>query len=317
MSKNTKIILGVIAVLALIIIAQRTVKFSNVPSLKKWDVSADEISIKNKTAAEFKIVKKDGKWFVGDKSFPADNQMIANLEKKMNDLSFSEKVTSKQFYERFDLTADSAIRVIVKHGGKTVRDILLGKKSTGEQSYVKFPDKPEVYLAPGGLTGDFDKTVDSLRDKVLLSATQDAIESFSIKGKFTVEKKIEKPVEQKEAKASPSNPVPAAVKWIMKENGKEADAGRLNELLGDLVSMRAFSYPDENSIKAAIASGIQCEIVVKANGKETTLSIYGKEKNDKAAKYVCRSSENSFYALIEPWIADRFIRAKNDEIVKK
>jgi len=317
MSKNTKIILGVIAVLALIIIIQRNVKFSSVPSLKKWDVSADEIIIKNKAAAEFKVIKKDGKWFVGEQSFPADNEIASSLEKKMNDLSFSEMVTSKEFYERFDLTADTAIRVIVKRNGKVIRDILLGKKSAGEQSYVKFPDKPEVYLAPGNLTGDFDKTVDALRDRVLLSAAQDAIESFSIKGKFTVEKKAEKPVEQKDVKASPAPAAPAVVKWIIKESGKEADASKLADMLGELVTMRAISYPEENTIKGAIASGIQCEIIVKAKGKETTLTIYGKEKNDKAAKYVCRSTDNSFYALVDPWKAEQFIRAKSDEIVKK
>jgi hypothetical protein len=320
-SRKTKITLGIIAALVLILVLQKNLKFSSVPGMKPWKDQADEIVLKNKSAAEIRIVKKDGKWVIGDKAFISDEQTVSGLEKKMNEFTLTEKVTSKEFYERFDLTPEAAVRVTVKAKGKVLRDVLIGKRSTGEQSFVKFPDKPEVYLAGGNLNSEFNKTEDSLRSKVLISCPQEMIESVAVKGKFAIEKKTEQPADPKAAPAASSAPQTPAVKWVVKDKGTEADQAKVNELLGDITSARAASFPDESSVKYIIAGGVKAEVSVKGNGKDITLTIYGKEKpankDDKNAKYLCKSSETSYYAFIDPWKAEKFINASLETKAKK
>lgn len=321
MSKKTKITLGIIAALVLILVLKQTVKFSSVPGTKPWTESADEIVLKNKSAAEIKIIKKDGKWVIGDKGFISDEQAVSALEKRMKEFKLTEKVTAKEFYERFDLTDESSIHVTVKAQGKVLRDVLVGKKSTGEQTFVKFPDKKEVYLAGGNLNSEFDKTTDALRSKVLVSCPQEMIESVAVKGKFTIEKKAEKPADPKASPAPSAAPQGAAVKWVVKDKGTEADQNKVNELLGDITSARAASFPDEAAVKDIIAGGVKAEIVVKGNGKEVTLTIYGQEKTggkiEKNAKYLCKSSETSYLAYIDSWKAEKFIKASLDAQAKK
>ena len=137
MTRKTKISLGVLAGLLLLVFVQRNVNFSRVPSFKPWKGSADEILIKNRTNPEIKIFKKGGKWVLNNEAIPANTAMVSSLEKKMNDFTLSELVTKKEFYDRFDLTDDKAISVTVKGGGKALREVLIGKKSqAGDQSYV-------------------------------------------------------------------------------------------------------------------------------------------------------------------------------------
>jgi hypothetical protein len=323
MTRKTKISLGVLVGLLLVVIVQRNVNFSRVPSFKPCKGSADEILIKNKAGSEVKIFKKNGKWVLNKEAIPANQTLVTGLEKKMNDFALSEFVSNKEFYERFDLTDNKAILVTVKGEGKVLREVLIGKKSqAGDQSYVKFPGKTEVYLAGNNLADEFNKNLDSLRDKTVVGCTIDSIDSVSVKGKFTLVRETPGPESpkkdeknQKDIKAPATLPTPG--KWVLEEKPGELDQNKVTGFLNEFVNLQAFAFPDESSVKGIISAGVLCEITIKSLGKNITLSIYGKEKNARDARYLCFSSENPYIALIDSFKAEKFIKSSLSDFIKK
>jgi hypothetical protein len=310
MNRKTLISLGVIALLLSAVIIQRTVHFSSVPTVKPWDGAADEITIKKGAADEVRIAKKGEKWIVGAEEFPAESSIVDGMERKLKELSFSDLVTKKEFYERFDLSDDRAIRVTVRKKGKILRELLIGKKSTaGESAYVKFPNEKEVYLAGGNLAFEFDRTVDALRSKSLLSATIDTIESISVKYKgdsYTLaHESAPAPAESRDKKT----PVPSPeMKWVLKGSPVEADQNKAREFASEFANITAQSFIPEADVKKKTGTP-QCEITVKAAGKETSLRIYAKEGKD---CYICYSSENPYYVLVGAWKAEKLLKLQKE-----
>jgi hypothetical protein len=316
MSRKTKIYCAVIGALLLIIAGHKFIHFSSVPSVEGWKGDADRIVIKNKNAPMIVLVRKDGKWFVGDQNYPADIHAVVSLEHKMNELSFTEFITDKTYYDRFDLSENSAIRVTVSVKGKVVRDLLIGKASTAsDQSYVKYPDKPEVYLAGGSLTSDFNKTVDSLRDKTILSCAADAIESVTVSAKgerFTIVREGGKAPQKNEAQKVMEDDKPSAsAKWVIEGRTVQLDPERVNEFLNEFASIVASAYPEESGIRDRVSIP-QSEIRIKTNGREVSLAIFGKVSSDKGGAYLARSSETPYYAYIGAWKVDRLTKRSAD-----
>ncbi|HEY1405894.1 MAG TPA: DUF4340 domain-containing protein [Spirochaetota bacterium] len=312
MSKKTKLSFGIIALLLLVILGQKYINFSHVPSVKAWKGDADEIVITNKGASPVSIHKKDGAWVVGDKNFAADINAVSGIEKKMKELSFSELVTKKAFYERFDLTADSAIRVTVKSGGKVLRDILVGKGSgAGDLCYVKFTDKPEVYLAGGNLIAECNKNIDSLRDRSLIALTIDTIDSVTVNAKgerYTLTREAVKTPEKKDDKSSAQAP---GGKWVVTGRTGDVNQNKVTEYLNEFAGITAQSFPNEEDAKKR-ASSFAGEITLKAKGKTIVFTVYGKNEEDKGNTFLCRSSENPYFANVAKWKIDRLLNGSGD-----
>lgn len=317
MSKKTWIFLGIIIVLAAAIAGNKYVSFSHVPSLKPWEGEADEIIVTNRGASPVNIHKKQGLWVVGDRELPADAMVVTTIENKMKDLTFSELVTAKKFYERFDLTDSRAIRVTVKEKGKVLRDILVGKKSSvGDLSYVKLSDKNEVYLAGGNLASECDRTADTLRDKKLLSLTPDTIESVTINAhgeKFTLVREADKKSDKKDLMKDA--PAPTG-KWIVEGRTEEANRDKISEYLSEFGSVIAQNFPDEKTVAGKTRSSAG-ELTIKAKGKTIVFTIYGKNDADKGNTYLCKSTELPYYANVTSWKIERLMLKSADLFKKK
>jgi hypothetical protein len=318
MSKRTFIILGIIAGLFAVILFQKYLYFPHVPTVHEWKGEADEITIKNKNGTVH-ITRQDGKWVIGDESFPADQNTVNSLVKRMNDLSFTVFVSKKDLYERFNLTDELAVRVTVKGKGQPLRDLLIGKQNqSSDQSYVKYPDKPEVYLAGGGLASEFNKTADALRDKVLLSYPIDTIDAVTIKfagDKYTVKRESPADKSKDEDPLKEDKEKPQAAKWVVEGRTGNFDQGKIAEFLNEFGSVTAMFFPSESEIKSKIASPAS-EITLHSKGKEIKLVIYDKYAADKSRGYVCRSSENPYYAVIPDFKAEKLQKRISELIIK-
>lgn len=323
MSRKTLILLGVMAGLVLAIVLAKTVRFSHVPKLDSIDGWVDEIVIKNKTNAEVKLYKKNDKWVIGPEAYPAEELGVLPLIQKIREVKFSEFVTSTTFFERFDLTDDTAIRVKASVKGKLVRDILIGKKGgSGDQSFVRLPDKKEVYLAGDALFDAYNKSVDTLRNKNLITNTVDQIDQVTIayKGQsFTLKRQKADPntTAAKSDDTTKTDPAePAKDIWVV--DGKtpvDLDQQRVTDLLGEFASVTATDFPDEKSIKPLISKQLG-EVSVKGKNGETVMKIYDKESKENGGAYVCFSSVNPYYAHVESYKAEKFLISIKD-LVKK
>ena len=296
--------------------ANKYVSFSHVPSIKPWAGEADEIIVTNRGASPVNIHKKQGLWVVGDGELPADSAVVTTIENRMKDLAFSELVTAKKFYDRFDLTDGRAIRVTVKGQGRVLRDILVGKKSSvGDLSYVKLPDRNEVYLAGGNLASEFDRTIDTLRDKKLLSLTSDSIGAVTVNAhgeKFTLVRRAEKKAGTKD----PMKDAPSSLKWEVEGRTGEVNNDKIAEYLSEFGSVLAQSFPDEKTVAGKARSPIG-DLTIKTKGKTTVFTIYGKNDTDKGNTYLCKSTELPYYAKVPSWKIERLMIKSADLFRKK
>ena len=315
MNKKTLIMLGVIAALVAAIVLQRTVKFSSVPSIEQWEGAADEVVIKKGTAPEVKLMKKDGRWIVGEKNYPAEEAVVSGLVKKLDELKLIDLVTKKEFYERFDLSDDRAARVTVKGNGKVLRDILVGKKGgAGDTAYVKFPDKKEVYLANGSLSFELGKDVEGFRTKILLKSPIDSMESVAVKYKgqnYTLVRTVETlpPPADKDKAKEPKKPAETSDKWTVADSKAEVDQTKVRSFAGEFGNIMANSFVADADLTAKSSGSPMCEITIKSGGKDLVFKIVKAEGKD---AYICFSSENPWYAVVNKNKAESLMKTLKD-----
>ena len=315
MNKKTLIILGVIAALGAAIVLQRTVHFSSVPSVKPWSGVADEIVIKKGSSPEIRLSKKEGVWSVGAENYPAEASIVESMIKKLDEFTLIDLVTKKEFYERFDLSDDRASRVTVKGGGKVLRDILIGKKSgTGDSSYVKFPDKKEVYLAGGNLSFELGKDVEGFRARTILKCPIESMESITVKNgaqTFTVVRTAGavNAASEKEKPKDPKTPAPAAPDtWTLAGSSAEINQAKVRDFAGEFGNVPAQSFVPAADV-AKKAGTPTYEITIKSGGKDIVFKIFGKEGTD---GYICYSSENPWHAVVSKFKADNLMKTLKD-----
>ncbi len=319
MTKNRRILIsfGVIAVLLLyLLLSHNDKKPGNIPAISSWD-NADEILISNKDTT-IKLYYKDNSWFV-DKGYPADDLKVRKLEDGLKDLKITDYISSDH-YEKYDLTPDKAIHVVVKKNGAIKRDILIGKASpTYRSAYVKFADSNRIYLASGNLRNEYDKDVAFLRDKQVFKLDSNAITWIQItyKGKIlTFEKKTEKVVKEATAPggktdgkgAGEENKEETREVWFCKEfRNVNIDQNKITAMVDSFSATNAESFPDINKKDV---KGLVCLVKGKVNNnKEITLTVH--KKADKE-NYICSSSESPYVFILNDWYVKKYFMTLQD-----
>ncbi|MCU0822659.1 MAG: DUF4340 domain-containing protein, partial [Spirochaetes bacterium] len=282
MNKKLIISLGVIAALILYLIFVRSDRAQkDLPELSKWEKGCTEILIDKKGTEKLRIYKIEDKWVIGDQSFPASKVKVDKFEYDMKELTVTDFISDGSYYDRYDLTPEKAIRVTVKGESGTLRDVILGKRSSTRHTYIKFPDKKQIYLAIGSLTDDFDKNISDLRDREIVNVDRDSIESFELvyKGKklsFTKVKEEQKKEPPKQG-AEPQQQPEKTEKWICSEyKSTELNKNKVDSFAESFGEIRADDFPD---IKKETLTASICTVKGKALGKEIVLNIH-KPDND-------------------------------------
>ena len=317
MSKRVIVSLVIIAVLLLLLVIGKRRKTVDIPEIKKWEGTAEEILI-SRADGRIRIFKKNGRWVLNEEEYLADAKTVEKLEKKINEIRVMDLISEKPHYGRYDLSAEKAIRVIAKKDGVPQRDLLIGKKSsTGMQTYVKFSDRPEIYLISGKLTDDFSKKVSDLRDKVIFKVAKSGIESLQLtyKGKRLTFLKIKPAVKEEKAKDGEKKEVKEGKKakevekWVCKEyKGLKLNESTVDAIANSFNPLKADTFPnlDKNSLKNPI-----CTVKLKAYKKDILLSVFGKSK-EKEYSYLCTSSESPYVFTISKWDVEKYFKTISD-----
>ena len=316
MNKRILISVSVLAVLILYIVITRVKWTSDVPDLPAWDGKADEIVINRPGGTTVKIYKKDGKWVVNDEAYPADERVITEIDNQLKNLRLTDLISKKGFYNKFDLTPDKYSEVMVKKGDAIFRKFKFGKKSsTGQHTFIRVDDRPDIYLADGTFDLLLNKSVDDFRNKEILKIKRDSITGLIIdyKGnKFDLskiaEKKAEENTEDKTAKKEEKK-APAALqeKWVCKGfESVKLDKTRIESLCASLDPLRASSFL--NIPKESLTQNI-CTVQIKAEQKNFAFSIFKKDN-----KFIAAASENPYVFVIENWTAENFFITGIDKL---
>ena len=189
-----------IIVLALYLIFGGTDRISyTIPDLaavERGDI--DTISIRSEQNGPIKIKRKDERWLILPNEYEADSGAILAMVDLIADFELTDVVSEASYYERFDLDADSRYEVTVENEGNSLLKFNVGKRSpTFNHTYVTLPSDPRVFHATGNLLSAFQKGVDALRDKLVLSVNPEnvlRIEVTSENDSFRLFKSVEEGV---------------------------------------------------------------------------------------------------------------------------
>lgn len=322
MMKNRRLLisLGLIAVLLLYIVFSRTNRSADIPEVESFE-SADDIMVKREKGP-LHLYLKDGIWVINDEAYPADKTKVENMEKEMRDFKITDFISKSPFYEKYNLTEDKAVRVTVKKEGAVKRDILLGKKSsTNRNTYVKFPDKNEIYLASGDIVSVFDKEVNDLRDMGICEISPDSLASIELNYKGSRLKFVKETTEVKDAQAEKDNKVKEAdkdkqpqkaEKWVCEQYRNAAlDKNQVDAFVKAFASVKADSYSD---MKKQDMKGVICSVKSRVQDKDIEHKIY---KEDSDGKYFCTSTESPYVFMLADWKAKKFLKTIADFKEKK
>ena len=318
--KKEYIILAVIIVALLLYLSQRSTdrtlyQLPEMPEISNSDLSKIELT-KNTTIVV--LSKEDGKWTIGLKKYPADELKIKNMLDVIGKLSLTALVSQSKSYNRYHLDEGNKIKVKAFDKDKLSREFDIGKAAASfRHTFVKIAGDERVFHASGSFRGKFDKTVEDLRDKTVLSFKINEIREIHIsKGKHKmVFNLVQPPKEIKDTeKSDTSNPKPKPITIIWQTAaGKIASNSKINRLittLSDLSCEKYISDQNKDEWKDPVFT-----LLLKGS-KEYKLSIF-ENLNKDSEDYPAISSENSYPFILSGSEAQNIMEDPGEMLEKK
>jgi len=266
-------------------------------AVSQKDITKIEISKKNESII---LTRKDDKWMIGPEAYPADSGKINNILDILDDLSLTALVSESENYVRYDLSEDQRIHVRAFQGDALKREFDIGKTAPSfRHTFVKIDKDPKVYHARENFRSYFEQSIDSLRDKAVLSFDQNDIQEISIsKGNQSLAfSKKQIPVENKPDKNSKeevkSQQPETKTAWQDGE-GKTVESSKINSLLSLLSDLKCKRYLSDKKedLKEPLYT-------VHLRGiEEQSLSIF-KKGTDESQEYPAISSLNRYAFTLE------------------
>ena len=298
--KEYLILTGVMAALILYLVLHRSdrthYKLPDITGVSGKQISKLEIVKADKTLV---LNKKDNTWHIDPKGYPADSDKVKNMIDIIEKLTLTALVSESKNYVRYDLTHDKKITVKAWNGKTLSREFDIGKAAnTYQHTFVRLATDSNVYHARGDFRRKFNRTVDELRDKTVLSYTQKHIRELTLtKDKKTItltQKQIsEQEGKKKDIPDKTSEKPETTIVW-QDADGKKVDKERINSLLSFLNRLQCETYITDE--KKDDLKNPTYAVVVKGD-KEYSLSVFAKKEKD-AKTYPAISSENEYPFLL-------------------
>lgn len=325
-------VLGVLVAVAAIVFQDRPSEdvekakstIQPVPEARLDTIRITRKSTDDGKSAEQKIVlKKSGDvWRMVE---PVDYKVVEGTVDRMVTALTGLKVVdiiseNKEKHGDFQVDSEGGIEVAGLEGETQLARLVFGK-SRNSMTFVRQPDKDEVYRIQGYHRSTFDKTAESLRDKTIIKQDMDKIEKVVFKNDAG-ELSFEFTGEGAERSLQPVG--------VQIQNFNETKATGVVRTLASL-SAREFvdeALPEETTGLSQDAPSVVLELsrgdgksdAGDEGGNTTTLWI-GKEDTEKKQTYV-KSSESNQVFTISSSTADRLLAkvddyARTDEDLKK
>ncbi len=316
LKKEYVILVVLIAVLSLYLVFHDTDRthysLPEIPDVVGADISKIEISVSGDAVV---LKKENDVWRIEPQGYEADSDRVDNMVETLETLKVSALVSESKNYARYDLDEDKKITVKAWAGNDLKREFDLGKAASSfRHIFVKLAGDDRVFHARGNFRGQFDQTVEKLRNNEVLSFDRSEIQEVAIskEGKemtlalVTPSVEIAPSVEQKpdSEKAEQDELTPEAKPVWRTAEGREADDSQVTRLLATLSNLRCEKYVDDLK-KEDLQNPIH---TIRLKGaEEYTLSLYEKREKD-AKSFPAVSSENDYVFLIQEWQAKNLMK---------
>ncbi len=220
-----------------------------VSALAASDITKIDIT---RQAGTITLEKTDGQWRILPDNFSANMDKLTGMLQALEKLTLTTLVSESGSLDRYDLGDSQKIRVRAWAGDDLKRDFDLGKTApTYQHTFVKLPDKPQVYHAMNNLRSQFDETVEGLRNKIILTFNPADLSEVSvksgdidlklIKSQVQTESKPDTPVETGKKKDASETPKEPETVWQTDQNQK-ADKPKIDRMLTTLSGLKCDSF---------------------------------------------------------------------------
>ncbi|MDB9822613.1 DUF4340 domain-containing protein [Deltaproteobacteria bacterium] len=308
------IILSLILYLALRKQDRLQYRLPDVQEIPRTDISRIEIS---KSDSSIIITKKDDRWVIGPQEYLADPYHVESMLDVMEKPVLTAMVSDSKSYTRYGLDNDHRITVRIFSGDNMKREIELGNLTdSGRHAFIKLDNDYRVYHTGNNLRAQFNREIDELRDKIVLSFDQIEIREIEItKGSQSVIIALKEDMtpdtssdEESDAESLP--PLDTEKVW-QTSKGENVDESLSDDLLSTLsgLSCREYLYDTK---KEGLTDPI---FTVSLKGiKEYILLIFSK-KDDTEGTYPAVSSLNNYPFALADWRVEEIFETA-DKIFK-
>jgi Domain of unknown function (DUF4340) len=222
------------------------------------------------------LVKLADNWTIAKPTpMPADQDAVSMLSGSLATLNADRLIDDHPAnLNEFGLTTPADEVDMTLKGGKTTKLLIGSDTPAGTGTYAKLDSDPKVYTIPSYAKAGFDKTVNDLRDKRLLTFNQDKLTAVGIAGKGGATFEFGKN---------------AQGEWqITKPKPLRADGLQVDDLIRKMKDAKMDLTGPGTDAKAAAGDKVGTASVTDNTGTQT-LDIF-KSKDPKDKSYYAKSS---------------------------
>jgi len=302
--KEMAILIFVIAVLVFYITSEKGDKthyeLPAIEALNRDDISGIKLL---RDDSEILMIRKNDTWLAGPREYPADTSLITKMLDTVSGIRLTALASESRNYALYELDAKKQIVVEVLKGDSLLRKLTIGKPASSyNQTFVLLDDDYRVYHAEGNIRNEFDKSLNDLRDKKVLTIQEEISQVTIRKGndelnlvRAVAPVSVDVSEENKQQKSDDRGP-----QWTTAD-GKPVKSGEVDDILKTLSSLVCDSFIEEKS-KEDLLSPVY---TVTVQGSKTySLSFFEKEDD----KYPALSSESAYPFLLSSWKADKIMK---------
>ncbi len=309
--KKEYIILAVIIIaLSVYLIMRRgdrtLYELPEMPQVSQKEITRLQIA-KGKTIID--LNKKDNRWYIAPKEYPADADKITNMLNNIEKLTLTALVSESKNYQLYDLAEETKITVKAWQGDSLRRDIDVGKTASSfRHTFVKPAGDDRVFHARGNFRNTFDTTVDDLRDKTILTYTPSDIQQIQITKETQSIKLNRTQLPEKEdsttaAKKESASPPAQKTGW-QTADGRIVDEASVNQLLNTLSDLSCEAFIEDRGKEDFTTPLINIQL---AGSLEHSLSIFAKTE-EKDTKHPAISSASKYAFLLQDSQAEGILK---------
>lgn len=287
-------------------------------SVKK---DVDCVEIEN-VRGGIRLDKVDGVWKVStvknpDLKFETEEYAVKNIVDSISLLNLLGTVSSGEAnkVQRYGLDDESKISVKAYSKNKVVRTLFVGKNSvSGSQSYVQVDGKKSVMVSDSALHTVFDRSLPSLRKKVLYEIASDSISSVTVKKGETEYEIILDQVEAIDSEMYSVSSQRTEWKLLKAPEGKgelELDQGKVGAWIVNLSKMNVSQWCESDVALPEKSPDISMDIAV--GGMIYSMNFYSLEEND---RYLCSTNQTKGLFYMSKTVVDDFAKELDDLLAK-
>ncbi len=238
------------------------------------DAQIQSIDLKKANGSSVDLARKDGKWVItAPESYPADQDAVSSVASSLSPLTADSIVDDNPAdLGKYGLKSPSLTVTVHEKNGKSPEILFGDDVPAGSLVYARLDSSPKVYAVSSSVKTSFDKSVNDLRDKRLLTFDSNKLtraDLISAKSDIEFGKNNQGDWE------------------ILKPQPYRADSFQVEELLRKLTDAKmdlSGSTEDASKAASAFASGQQVATVKVTDASGTQILDVRKNKDDYYAK---------------------------------